>query len=73
MQAIRDAILAGAGGDRIARRALGGYVMSAVGGATHFHFARLGQSWGPQLVRIAQVGHHIFFGRRGAAPIATIS
>jgi len=61
----------------VARRALGGYVMTAVGGATCFHVARLGDSWGPRLVRVAQVGQHVFFGRAGrpsparAEPFAT--
>jgi hypothetical protein len=53
----------------VASRALSGYVMAAVGGATHFHVARLGGIWGGSMVKIAQVGQHIFYsfgGRRGA-------
>jgi hypothetical protein len=48
----------------VADRALGGYVMSAVGGATHYHVADLGEIWGGQMVRIAQIGQHVFY-RRG--------
>jgi hypothetical protein len=58
----------------VAGRALAGYVMSAVGGATHFRVARLGADWGGQMVKVAQVGQHFFFGfsgRRGA--IRTVS
>jgi spore germination cell wall hydrolase CwlJ-like protein len=50
----------------VAGRALGGYVMSTVGGATHYHVADLGEIWGGQLVRVAQIGQHIFY-RRGHA------
>jgi spore germination cell wall hydrolase CwlJ-like protein len=58
----------------VANRALGGYVMDEVGGATHFHVAALGSIWGGGMVRIAQVGQHIFYGfggHRGAIPNAT--
>lgn len=56
----------------IARRALGGYVMRAVGGATNFHVARLGAVWGSRLVQVAHIGQHVFFasGRGAAAPSA---
>jgi len=53
----------------VASRALGGYVMNEVGGATHFHVASLGAVWGGGMVKIAQVGQHVFYGfggRRGA-------
>jgi hypothetical protein len=53
----------------IAGRALGGYVMSTVGGATHFHVASLGAIWNGSMVKVAQVGQHVFYGfggRRGA-------
>jgi spore germination cell wall hydrolase CwlJ-like protein len=53
----------------VAGRALGGYVMSTVGGATHFHVASLGAIWNGSMVKVAQVGQHVFYGfggRRGA-------
>jgi len=49
----------------VAGRALSGYVMAAVGGATHFHVARLGAVWGGSMMKIAQVGQHIFYGFSG--------
>lgn len=61
----------------VAGRALGGYVMPAVGGATHFHVADLGEIWGGQLVRVAQIGQHVFYRRghlaAGAPSIAATS
>ncbi|WP_374571819.1 cell wall hydrolase [Phenylobacterium sp.] len=57
---------------RVASRALAGYVMSAVGRSTHFHTTAVAPAWGPRMVRVAQVGSHVFyrFARRGevAAP-----
>ena len=53
----------------IAARALSGSVMNEVGDATHFHVARLGALWGASLLKVAQVGGHIFYrfsGRAGA-------
>jgi len=48
----------------VATRALDGYVAPAVGGATHYHVASLGDIWGAQLVRVARIGQHVFY-RRG--------
>ena len=48
----------------VAARALDGYVTPAVGGATHYHVASLGNIWGGELVRVAQIGQHVFY-RRG--------
>jgi spore germination cell wall hydrolase CwlJ-like protein len=45
----------------VASRALSGYVMQGVGRATHFHVASLGGLWGAGMVRVAQVGQHIFY------------
>lgn len=45
----------------VAARALGGFVMAQVGDATHFHVARLGAIWGGDLIRVAQVGAHVFY------------
>jgi hypothetical protein len=52
---------------------MAGYVAPAVGGATHYHVASLGDIWGSQLVRVVQIGQHIFYQRghhaiRAAAP-----
>ena len=49
----------------IAARALSGYVMGAVGRATHFHVASLGAIWGGGMVRVAQIGSHIFYAFSG--------
>ena len=53
----------------IAQHALDGYVMTGVGHATHFHLASLGVAWSGQMIRIAQVGQHVFyaFGGRHSA------
>ena len=55
----------------VAQRALDGFVMEEVGDATNFHVAHLGQIWGSGLVKVAQVGAHVFYrltGRGGFAP-----
>lgn len=49
----------------VAARALGGYVMPQVAGATHFHVASLGAVWGGSMVRIAQIGEHVFYAFSG--------
>jgi spore germination cell wall hydrolase CwlJ-like protein len=51
----------------VAARALGGYVMASVGAATNFHTTGVSPGW--SMVRVAQVGSHIFysFGGRGRA------
>lgn len=51
----------------VATRALDGYVAPAVGGATHYHVASLGEIWGGQLVRVARIGQHVFYRRHGGA------
>ena len=45
----------------VAQKALDGDVMEEVGDATNFHVARLGQIWGTGLVKVAQVGTHVFY------------
>lgn len=54
---------------KVAARTLAGDGSSAVGSATHFHTINVSPGWGPRLLRVAQVGMHIFyrFGRHGAA------
>jgi hypothetical protein len=51
----------------IAARALVGVVAPQVLGATHFHNARVAPGWGPGLMRVAQVGLHVFY--RFGAPV----
>jgi len=59
----------------IASRALDGFVMAEVGSATHFHTLNVAPMWGPRLMRVAQVGMHVFyrFGGRAGAPGAFTS
>ncbi len=54
---------------KVASRAIAGYVMPSVGNATHFHTINVSPGWGPRMVRVDQVGLHIFYrfgGGRGA-------
>lgn len=46
---------------KVASRALSGTVMAGVGAATHFHTVNVAPSWGPRLVRTAEVGLHVFY------------
>jgi spore germination cell wall hydrolase CwlJ-like protein len=59
----------------VAARALGGYVMAEVGSATHFHTTNVSPAWGPKLLRVGQVGMHVFykFGGRAGSPGAFTS
>ncbi|CAN7242776.1 cell wall hydrolase [Phenylobacterium sp. LjRoot219] len=45
----------------VARRALGGFVDKEVGSATHYHAAYVAPYWAPELVKMTQVGQHIFY------------
>jgi spore germination cell wall hydrolase CwlJ-like protein len=51
----------------VAQQALGGYVMAAVGTATHYHVASLNPWWEPTVIRVAQVGAHVFYRWPGRA------
>ncbi len=53
--------------EQIARDALGGYVMAAVGTATHYHTWRIDPYWNDTLVKTAQIGDHIFYRWPGKA------
>lgn len=56
--------------ERVAAKALDGEVMAEVGAATHFHAASISAEWGPHLLKVAQIGSHIFYrfgGHAGAA------
>lgn len=55
---------------QVAVRALSGQVYAQVGNATHFHTTAVNPRWSGSLVRVTQVGSHIFYrfgGRRGAS------
>jgi spore germination cell wall hydrolase CwlJ-like protein len=56
--------------EMIAARALTGFVMPEVGQATHFHAASAQPDWGHGLMKVAQVGLHVFyrFGGKAGAP-----
>jgi spore germination cell wall hydrolase CwlJ-like protein len=46
---------------QVAAHALDGFVMAEVGNATHFHVASMTTNWGPRLLRVAQIGAHVFY------------
>ena len=55
--------------EKIASRAFEGQVMSQVGNATHFHVTAIQPGWS-NLLKVAQVGAHVFYrfgGKAGAA------
>lgn len=45
----------------VAERALSGYVDKTVGSATHYHARYVAPYWAPTLVKMTQVGQHIFY------------
>lgn len=45
----------------VAERALNGYVDKAVGSATHYHAQYVAPYWAPTLIKMTQVGQHIFY------------
>jgi hypothetical protein len=45
----------------VAERALAGYVDKTVGSATHYHARYVAPYWAPTLVKMVQVGQHIFY------------
>ena len=45
----------------VAERALNGYVDKTVGSATHYHARYVSPYWAPTLVKMTQVGQHIFY------------
>jgi hypothetical protein len=52
---------------RIAQRALAGAVVANIGNATHFHTLGVSPNWGSNLLRVAQVGYHVFYRMGGRA------
>jgi len=55
---------------KIASRALAGAVVANIGNATHFHTVGVNPGWGSNLLRVAQIGYHVFyrFGGRSGRP-----
>lgn len=55
---------------QVAAAALAGAVDATVGNATHFHATRVNPGWSGSLVRVAEVGNHVFyrFGGRAGRP-----
>lgn len=51
----------------VAERALSGFVMPEVGAATAYHADYVFPRWGPTLVKIGQIGAHIFYRFPGPA------
>lgn len=45
----------------VARKALAGFVDKDVGSATHYHAAYVVPYWAPTLVKMTQIGQHIFY------------
>jgi hypothetical protein len=45
----------------VAKHALAGFVDKDVGSATHYHAAYVAPYWAPTLVKMTQVGQHIFY------------
>ena len=53
--------------EKVALDALNGYVVAAVGTATHYHTWRIDPYWNDTLVKTAQIGDHIFYRWPGKA------
>jgi hypothetical protein len=56
--------------ESVAAQALDGQVMAEVGDATHFHVASSGSNWNAGLLKVAQIGAHVFyrFGGHAGSP-----
>ena len=52
---------------KVAEAALAGYVMGEVGAATHYHADYVAPYWGPTLVKVKQIGAHVFYRWPGMA------
>ena len=55
----------------VAKQAVSGFVMAAVGTATHYHADYVLPNWGPSLVKIGQFGAQIFY--RFPGPLGGLS
>ncbi len=47
--------------EKVANRALNGFVLKSVGTATHYHADYVAPYWAPTLFKITQIGRHIFY------------
>jgi spore germination cell wall hydrolase CwlJ-like protein len=45
----------------IAGRAMSGALRAEIGSATHFHTTAVSPAWAPQMLRVANVGTHVFY------------
>lgn len=45
----------------IAARAMSGALRAEIGSATHFHTTAVSPAWAPQMLRVANVGTHVFY------------
>jgi spore germination cell wall hydrolase CwlJ-like protein len=52
---------------KVAEAALNGYVMGQIGMSTHYHADYVSPYWAPRLVKVSQIGAHIFYRWPGAA------
>lgn len=64
-RALPDRIMAGA--REVARQVLDGEAEPRVGGATHYHASYVRPYWAPSLIRVGQIGAHIFYRAPGSA------
>ena len=46
---------------RVATRALAGAALADIGSATHFHTTGVSPIWAPHMLRVSQVGMHVFY------------
>jgi hypothetical protein len=53
--------------EQVARRALAGSVVPAVGASTYYHADYVFPTWAPSLVKTATIGPHIFYRMTGEA------
>jgi spore germination cell wall hydrolase CwlJ-like protein len=51
----------------VSERALNGYVAASVGTSTHYHADYVMPYWSPTLLKLKQIGRHIFYRWRGGA------
>ena len=56
---------------QVAERALSGAVLADIGSATHYHTTSVRPDWGPQMLRVAQVGLHVFYRFNPHAPMVS--
>ncbi len=50
-----------ANAEQVARAALAGHVDPAIGDATHYHATYVAPYWAPTVLKVAQIGAHVFY------------